>query len=53
MVEADEVAVVVGKPSLPQEKAQLLIDLALKKGGKDNVTAVLAQYALPDRDKPS
>jgi protein phosphatase len=53
MVEADEIAGVVGKPTLPQEKAQLLVELALKKGGKDNVTVVLAQYALQERDQPS
>jgi serine/threonine protein phosphatase PrpC len=31
----------------PDEQCEALIDLANQKGGKDNITVVIAQYAMP------
>jgi protein phosphatase len=44
LVQYEEVAGILGQPATPQEKAQALVDRALERGGKDNVTVVLAQY---------
>jgi protein phosphatase len=46
MVPDDEIAAVLGRPGAPQEQAQALVDAALRGGGKDNVTVVVAHYAL-------
>ena len=46
MVPDGEIAAVLGRPAAPQEQAQGLVDAALRRGGKDNVTAVVAHYAL-------
>jgi protein phosphatase len=46
MVPDDEIAAVLGRPAPPQEQAQSLVDAALRRGGNDNVTVVVAHYAL-------
>jgi protein phosphatase len=46
LVRNEEVAEILGRPSHPQETAQALVDRALARGGKDNVTVVLAHYAV-------
>jgi protein phosphatase len=44
MVPDPEVAAILGQHPGPQEAVQALVDKALERGGKDNVTVVLAQY---------
>lgn len=46
MVPNQEIARILGRGAPPQEAAQALVDLALERGGRDNVTVVLARYAL-------
>jgi protein phosphatase len=46
MVPDAEIAAALGRPAPPQEQAQGLVDAALRRGGRDNVTAVVAHYAL-------
>ena len=46
MVPDGEIAAALGRPAPPQEQAQGLVDAALRRGGKDNVTVVVAHYAL-------
>jgi protein phosphatase len=46
MVSDVEIAGILARHTHPQEAAQALVDLALERGGKDNVTVVLAQYAI-------
>jgi protein phosphatase len=48
MVPDDRIAEVLGKPVAAGEACRALVDLALEAGGKDNVTAVVARYRLPD-----
>ena len=33
----------------PQKVCQSLLDLALERGGKDNLTIVIGRYAIPAR----
>jgi protein phosphatase len=44
LVRNEEVAGILGRRTHPQQAAQALVDLALERGGKDNVTVVVAQY---------
>jgi protein phosphatase len=44
LVRDEEVAGILGRHAQPQEAAQALVDRALERGGKDNVTVVLASY---------
>lgn len=46
MVPDGEIAAILGRPTTPQNAAQALVDRALDNGGKDNVTVILARYAL-------
>jgi protein phosphatase len=53
MVPDDRIAEVLGKPVAAGEACRTLVDLALEAGGKDNVTAVVARYRLPDPARPA
>jgi protein phosphatase len=46
LVRAEEIAAVLGRHAPPQEATQTLVDLALERGGKDNVTVILARYSV-------
>jgi protein phosphatase len=46
MIGNEEIAGILGQHSHPQEATQALVDRALERGGKDNVTVVLAHYAM-------
>jgi protein phosphatase len=50
LVAGDEIARLLSQPTLPQARTQALVDLALERGGKDNVTVVLVQYGMDGRD---
>jgi protein phosphatase len=45
-VRDEEIAAILGRAAQPQEVTQALVDLALERGGHDNVTVVLARYGL-------
>lgn len=47
VVDEDGIADVLALQRDPAEQCRMLVDLALRNGGQDNVTAVLAQYAIP------
>jgi PPM family protein phosphatase len=51
MVPHDEIATVLARNTHPQETVQALVERTLEGGGKDNVTIVLAQYALLEPNK--
>lgn len=46
LVRDKEIADALGQPAPPQEICQTLVELALARGGTDNVTVVLAHYLL-------
>src|SRR5262249_13626517 len=46
MVQNHEIAGILGRHTHPQQAVQALVDLALERGGRDNVTVVLARYAV-------
>ena len=43
-----EIAEAVGRDADPQKVCQSLLDLALERGGRDNITIVLARYEIPN-----
>ena len=47
MVDDDAIAVILREAKTADAACQALIDAALKKGGKDNVTVALARYRFP------
>jgi serine/threonine protein phosphatase PrpC len=47
LVTDDEIARVMGRFPIPQDACQALVDLALERGGKDNVTVVIGKYTFP------
>jgi protein phosphatase len=46
MVPDPEIAGILGQHPSPQQATQALVEKALERGGKDNVTVVLAQYSV-------
>ncbi len=44
LVANKEIAEILGRHNSPQATVQTLVDLALERGGKDNVTVILAHY---------
>jgi protein phosphatase len=51
MVDEDSIAETLGNHADPQDASQALVDQALDRGGKDNVTVVLARYEIPTRQE--
>lgn len=47
-VEDAEIANAIEQEADPQEVCQSLLDLALERGGRDNITIVLARYEIPE-----
>ena len=47
MVSDDRIAEALTQRRAAREQCELLVDLALQAGGKDNVTVTLAQYEIP------
>jgi PPM family protein phosphatase len=47
MVKTAEIVAVLGSKTSANEKCDTLVKLALKNGGKDNVTVVVASYRIP------
>jgi protein phosphatase len=47
MVDDPSIAQVLADHDSPRDAAQSLLDLALERGGRDNVTVIVARYAIP------
>jgi protein phosphatase len=47
MLDAAGIADVLGREPRSNEACRLLVEAALEKGGKDNITVVLARYSMP------
>ena len=47
VVDDDTIADALALPREPDQQCQMLVDLALRAGAPDNVTALLAHYAIP------
>jgi protein phosphatase len=47
MVPDDEIATILAQGKQPDETCRDLVDRALERGGKDNVTVVVADYSFP------
>lgn len=50
MVSKDQIATVLASPANAEEQVARLLELALEGGGKDNVTALVAQYRVAASD---
>lgn len=48
LVDADEIQQAVAATEDPQEACNRLVDLALERGGKDNITVVIARFRAAD-----
>jgi protein phosphatase len=47
LVAEEQIAGILNRTDSSQNKCQALVDLALERGGKDNVTVLIAQYHFP------
>ncbi len=53
LVREADIAAILGRRGVPQEAARALVDAALTGGGRDNVTVIVARYAmLPSTETP-
>lgn len=50
MVRNEDIARILSRHAPPQATAEALVELALERGGRDNVTVVVAQYAMKDSE---
>jgi protein phosphatase len=50
MVPDEEISAILARAAHPQEAARALVDAALTSGGRDNVTVVVAHYAMKGAD---
>ena len=46
LVADDEIARVLGEHSAPADACRALVDLALERGGRDNITVLVARYEI-------
>jgi PPM family protein phosphatase len=47
MVDDEEIELVLNSAMSAQSACRRLVDLALKNGGRDNVTVIVARYSIP------
>jgi len=50
MVENEDIESVLNSASSAKSACRSLVDLALKNGGRDNVTVIVARYSIPPRN---
>jgi protein phosphatase len=53
LVEDDEIADLLERFPSPTDASRVLVDVALERGGKDNVTAVVGRFLLPQPEPES
>jgi len=52
LVADDQIAQILARDAAPDDTCRALVDAALDRGGKDNVTVVLAKYTIPKTLEP-